>query len=117
MTHYIETKTQDGALIRIEVEDTSKPSPGFPRAAASPTNVSGEPTENALNDALQLVYGVADGIVNTLQKLAVPPTSAAIDFSVKINGEVGAMVAKSRDAGQFKVVLSWKKSEPEPAKE
>jgi hypothetical protein len=115
MTHYIETKTKDGALIRIEVEDTSKPSPGFTRQSTTPTNVTGDSAENSFDDALQSIKALANGLVGTLKELESVPSAATIDFSAKIDGEVGAMIAKRRDEGQFKVTLSWK--EPEPDKE
>ena len=60
MTHYIETKTKDGIPFRIEVEDTSKPTPGFTRTS-TPTNVSSEAAEEALAQLLQAVQGVASG--------------------------------------------------------
>lgn len=110
MTHYIETKTKNGAVLRIEVEDTSKPSPGFTRTATA-SNVSGESADNAYTEVLQAIEGLANGLVDTVQKLDSEPATAALEFSVKIDGEVGAMIAKRRDEGQFKVALSWKEPE------
>lgn len=115
MTHYIETKTKDGAIIRIEVEDTSKPSPGFTRQVTTPTNVSGDSAENAFAEVLTAISGLANGVVETMRSLSTVPNAAAIEFAVKVDGEVGALIAKRRDDGQFKVSLSWK--EPEPAKD
>ena len=112
MTHYIETKTKSGGVIRIEVEDTSKPSPGFTRSVP-PTNVSGEAAESAYNDLLQTIEGCAAGVVDSLKNLETPPSSASLDFAVKVNGEVGVMIAKSRDDAQFRVSLSWKQPEAE----
>ena len=112
MTHYIETKTKSGNVIRIEVEDTSKPSPGFTRSVP-PTNVSGETAESAYGDLLQTIEGCAAGVVDSIQSLDAPPSSASVDFAIKIDGEVGVMIARSREDSQFRVSLSWKQPEPE----
>jgi acetamidase/formamidase len=114
MTHYIESKAKDGSVIKIEVTDTSKHSAGFTRESNSPTDVSGDASADAFVQALQTIQSCATGVIETLQKLeTMPPNAAAFDFSVKVDAEVGAMIAKSRDEGQFKVSLSWKQPEPE----
>jgi hypothetical protein len=111
MTHFIETETKDGKILRIEVEDTSKPTTGFTRT--KPTNVSTEAVVDAYTQVLDAIAGVATGVLETVQNLDATPSSAAIDFAIKINSEVGAMVAKSREDGQFRVSLTWKQPSPE----
>jgi hypothetical protein len=49
--------------------------------------------------------------------MAALPSSASIDFSIKIHPEAGAMIAKSRDEGQFRVALSWKQPDSEKDEE
>lgn len=111
MIHYIETKTTDGATMRIEVADTSRPTPGFTRSATSPTNVSGADNADAFDQLLQTIRGCANGVVDTLQTMAQTPSAASVDFSVKVDAEAGALVSKTRDEGQFKISLSWKQAE------
>ena len=112
MTHYIETKTDEGSSIRIEVEDTTKPATGFAHRSAS-TNVSGDNAQEAYQQVLQTIRGCADGIIGTIQDLQAQPDSAAVDFAIKVDAEAGAMVAKSREDAQFRVSLSWKQAEPD----
>ena len=112
MTHYIETYTKDGSSIRIEVEDTSKPAPGFTRQS-SPTDVSSEAVEDAYDQTLKTIRGCANGVIDALQNLETLPSTASFDFAIKIDAEAGAMVAKSRDEGQFKISLNWKQAETE----
>jgi hypothetical protein len=109
MTHYIETKTKDGIPFRIEVEDTSKPTPGFTRTS-TPTNVSSEAAAEAFAQLLQAVQGVASDLINTVQTLESAPSVTAVDFAIKIDPEVGALVARSRDDAQFRVSLTWKET-------
>ncbi|GAB4424578.1 MAG: hypothetical protein Kow0031_03640 [Anaerolineae bacterium] len=112
MTHYIETKTKNGSVLKIEVEDTSKPSTGFARAT-QPTNVSTEAAQSAYNDLLQAIEACAAGVVDTIQNMSATPSAASVDFAVKIDGEVGVMIARSREDAQFRVSLSWKQPEPD----
>jgi len=112
MTYYIETFSDDGLPIRIEVEDTSKPSAGFTRST-SPTNISNEAVKDAYDQTLRTIRGCANGVISTVQNLDTLPSSASIDFAIKIDPEVGAMIAKSREDAHFRVSLSWKQPEPE----
>lgn len=114
-THYIETVTEDGQSIRIEVEETVKSSAGFTRQNPQ-ANLSSEAVKDAYEQALATIRGCADGVVATLQDLTPSPSSASIEFSIKVDAEAGSMVAKTRETGQFKVSLSWKQPEPENEK-
>jgi hypothetical protein len=112
MTHYIETQTKDGSTIRIEVTDTSKVGAGFTRPA-TPTHISTEEAKDAYNQLLTTIKHCANGVIDTLQTLEALPSTASIDFAVKIDAEAGAMIARSREDAQFRVSLSWKQPEPE----
>jgi len=108
MTHYIETQAKDGSVIRIEVEDTSKAGVGFTSKPAPATDVSGDTAKDVYNQTLKTIQACANGVVETIQNLEALPSAASIDFAIKIDGEAGALIAKSREDAQFKVSLSWK---------
>jgi hypothetical protein len=112
MAEYIETKTKDGIILKIEVESTSKVAAGFSRSA-SPANVSHDGVKDAYDQTLQTVRTCANGIVETIQGLDTLPSAASIDFAIKIDAEAGALIAKSLSDAHFKVSLSWKQVEPE----
>ena len=115
MAQYIETYTKDGTSIRIEVEsDTKLGGVGFARQAPS-DDLSNEVTKNAYDQTLKTIRGCADGVIDTIQSLEALPSTASIDFAIKIDPEAGAMIAKSASDAQFRVSLSWK--QPEPDKE
>src|SRR5262245_3972430 len=116
MTHYIETQIKDGSTIRIEVADTTKAGVGFSRSAAT-TEISTEEAKEAYNQLLTTIRHCANGVIETLQNLEALPSTASIDFAIKIDAEAGAMVAKSREDAQFRVSLSWKQAEPEKKEE
>ena len=112
MTHYIETQTGEGSSVRIEVEDTSKPTTGFAHRSAA-TNVSGDNAQEAYQQVLQTIRSCANGIIGTIQDLQTQPNTVAVDFAIKVDAEAGAMVAKTREDAQFRVSLSWKQAERE----
>lgn len=110
MTDYIETKTKDGTLLRIEVESLHKTGAGFTRAAVS-ADEAGEAAQDAYKRILDTIRACANGVVDTMGELDAPPSAASIDFAIKIDAEAVAMVAKSAADAQFKVSLSWKQAE------
>lgn len=112
MAEYIETQTKDGATLKIEVESISKMAAGFTRST-SPANVSHDGVKDAYDQTLQTVRICANGMIETLQGLDTLPSSASIDFAIKIDADAGAMVAKSLGDAHFKVSLSWKQVEDE----
>ncbi len=112
MAEYIETQTKDGATLKIEVESISKMAAGFTRST-SPANVSHDGVKDAYDQTLQTVRICANGMIETLKGLDTLPSSASIDFAIKIDADAGAMVAKSLGDAHFKVSLSWKQVEDE----
>ncbi len=114
MTNYIESKTTDGTLIRIEVESQLK-GVGFGRQTAF-TDTASEITQDVYEQTLQTIQTCANGMIDTLQNLKTRPSAASIDFAIKIDAGVGAMIAKSINGAQFKVTLSWKEKEVESDK-
>lgn len=112
MIHYIETQTMDGAILRIEVEATSRAGVGFTRQP-SPADVSSEVVKDVYDQTLNTIRNWANGVLDTLQHMETLPSAATVDFAIKIDADAGAIIAKSRDEGQFRVSLSWKQPEPE----
>lgn len=116
MTDYIETKTKDGFALLIEVAEDAKGTAGFGRPTG-PGDVSSEAAQEAYHQMLGTIRACANGVIDTLQDLDSQPDSAAIEFGIKVDAKVGAMIAKSMGEGQFKVSLSWKQPEPEEKKD
>lgn len=112
MTDYIETKTQDGTTIRIEVDFASKTGTGFGKTSPAGKSDSDAVT-NVYQQTLDTIRACANGVIDTLQNLEALPNAASINFAIKVDAEAGAMIAKSMNDGQFKVALSWKQMESE----
>ena len=115
MTDYLETSTKDGTIIRIEVDSGSKSSTGFGRV--TPGSAAGEAAREAYTQVLDTIRACANGMIETVQNLDAAPSSASIDFAIKIDAEAGALVAKRMGEAQFKVSLSWQQAKPESSDE
>lgn len=112
MAEYIETQTQDGTTLRIEVEPAAKGTAGFSHHTLS-LDVSNETAKDVYSKILNTIQACAKGVITTIQDLDTPPSAASVDFAIKIDAEVGAMIAKSLGDAHFKISLNWKQVEPE----
>jgi hypothetical protein len=114
MADFIEMKTKSGATVRIEVT-SERPGAGFGHQSSTRAGAGAGGT-SAYDQTLEIIRACANDLIDTLQNLEAPPSAASIDFAIKIDGEAGAMIAKSGADAQFKVSLSWKQVEPDQEK-
>jgi hypothetical protein len=111
MVDYIESKVGKEGKILIEVED-AKGHVGF---GATETTKEETRIDDAFNQALRTIRLAAGSVLETLNTLEQKPDQVKIDFAIKIEPSVGAMLSKldSRDA-QLK--LGWQTTPPEENK-
>ncbi|ASC70472.1 hypothetical protein XM38_014110 [Halomicronema hongdechloris C2206] len=62
----------------------------------------------ALDQAMGTIQGVANCTSETLGKLAQSPSEVEIEFAIKVDAEVGALIANGRQEGNLRVKLVWK---------
>ena len=60
-------------------------------------------------DAMAKVKPAAEAIVSKFKELSDSPDEVTVEFGVKINAELGAIIASSGVDANFKVMLKWKK--------
>ncbi len=106
MTNYIETVTGNGTPLRIEIKDTTKTGAGFSRQSAQ-DQAAAKAAQDAYNQTLKTIQACANGVIDTIQNLDSIPSSASVDFAIKIDAEAGAMLSASGEGSHFKVSLSW----------
>ena len=73
--------------------------------------------DNAFNYALNTIQLTADSVLETLSTLDERPTAANIEFGIKFDAKIGAMVARNTSEAQLKVSLSWQKKDEAEEKE
>lgn len=104
MPTLVELPVENGSVI-VEVDEADVPS--------ELTLASTQPGETAarlgttLEQALEKLYPTIAALTNRLQQAG--PEDIEIEFSLKVGGETGLIVAKGSVEANFTVKLSWHK--------
>ncbi|MEM9005049.1 MAG: CU044_2847 family protein [Cyanobacteria bacterium P01_F01_bin.86] len=61
----------------------------------------------ALGQAMGTVQALANRTTETIAKLPNPPSSFELDFGIKMDAEVGAIVSKSSGEANLRIKLTW----------
>jgi hypothetical protein len=93
--------TSSGALFEIEANDmgrtTTRGRSGFPI--------------NSWENALDGVREAIESLVATLRRSS--PGEVSIEFGIRVTGESGAIIAKTPEEGNFKIVVSYSSRDSE----
>jgi hypothetical protein len=100
---------KDGGSLFVEVDGAER-SPGrVMRGSAAAEAI--DKASDTFESALENVRSAAEGILEQLRSLAQPPDEVAVEFGVKMSAETGAIIAKASGEANFKINLTWKKSD------
>ncbi|MFC6878357.1 MULTISPECIES: CU044_2847 family protein [Actinomadura] len=94
------------------VVETDELEPGFRSVARSGETIARE-ARVKFEDALQSVRDVALSALATFRDGDLRPDGVELEFSVKLNAEAGAVIAKTSVEGQLRVRLSWGETRPD----
>jgi hypothetical protein len=67
-----------------------------------------EKVGRSLEEALSVIRPVADAAFTACKDMAPPPGEVEVDFSLKVDLQLGAFIAKSTAEGTFHIRLVWK---------
>jgi len=92
----------DGSPVYVEVQEST----GGPRLVS---NKPGEvaQAQSKFTDALKYLEPAAKAVLNTFQNIN-QPDEINLEFGVKLDGKVGAILASAGTEANFKVSLTWK---------
>lgn len=93
---------QPGVYVEVDPD-----SPGLERISRGRDGVVD--AGRTIEEALASVRPAIENIARTLTSLA--PASWTMEFGIKLNAEIGVLIAKSAVEGNFVVRLSWSASE------
>ncbi len=110
MTDYIESTVGENRKILIEVTD-NRGHVGF--GVQKSADEKKEATSNAFSQAMETIQSAAKSVLDSLNAMERQPNHVKIDFAIKIDPAVGAMLARadSRDS-QLRVSLGWNTPTP-----
>jgi hypothetical protein len=103
MNKLIEFNVAGGTVV-VESHDAVMGSPMRGGGLVSVTEKVGR----SLEEALSVIRPVANAAFSACQDLVPPPGQVEVDFSLKIDVELGAFIAKTSAEGTFNIKLVWK---------
>jgi len=107
MKRLIEFPLEAGGSIVIEV-DEPEPEGGVVRVAR-PGEVA-EQARETFEAALERLKPASNAIIGKLRSLSDPPDEVVVEFGLKMNAQIGAVVIASAGAeANYKVTLTWKR--------
>lgn len=68
----------------------------------------------SLEEGLDRVRSVAQAALRRLVSVPEPPEEVTIEFGVRFNAKVGAVIAQTEGAGHLQVTMTWKRPPPAP---
>jgi hypothetical protein len=98
----LEFELGDGGVVFVEVADDE---PGIERAAQ--VNDMVVKARVTLESALDHVRAVANATLAKLQDVAVQPQQIEVQFGIRLNAEVGAVIARTQAEGHLQIKLTW----------
>jgi hypothetical protein len=91
-----------GGTVLVEVEET----PGVVRVSRGRSVV--EQVGSSFEQAMDRVRDAATAALTAFQQMATRPDEVELEFGVKLDAEVGAVIARTHVEGQLTVRLTWR---------
>jgi len=87
------------------------PQPGFEEVSLAARGVEdvAEKSRKALDSAMNTIHHMAERLKTTINALSERPTQVEVEFSLKFDAAVGAVVSKAGTEAGFSVKLIWER--------
>src|SRR4051794_37258845 len=109
MKHIVEFPMENGDGLLVEVDDV--PGAYGPGSGQTMRGVSsGEMMERArltYEEAVDKIRPAAESIVERIRSIAEPPDIISVEFGIKLNANIGAILASTSAEAQFTLTLTW----------
>ncbi len=106
MKHLVEYPLQGGGSINVEVDEIVPEGGIVP--VARPGEIAVKASET-LEEALSKIKPAAQSIITQLRSLHDVPDEVCVEFGIKLNAAVGALLASAGVEANYKVTLKWTK--------
>lgn len=101
----IEFPLKNGKSVWVETELSSKGEYGAEDVSLrSATEVAARTFE----DAMETARNVAESVIGKLTNLSKSPQEINVEFNLKLNSKIGAIVSSAGAEANFKVTLKWR---------
>jgi chaperonin cofactor prefoldin len=104
MTKLVEFDVGEGQTVLVEVEDVQ--SEGIKPVSKSPGDLAAK-ARQSLSQALDDLAPMVRTLKHRLDALTDPADEVEVKFSVKLSGEIGAVVTKVGGEATYEITLKW----------
>jgi hypothetical protein len=113
MQVYESTELVDGQEITIAIEVDKLPGPEGPYRDLRDGSKSLSAVRDLFGDAMSLAQNSAARVTASMRQMndAVKPDQFELQLAIKLDTEVGAIIAKSSAGAQLQVKMTWKRKE------
>jgi hypothetical protein len=94
-------------VIWIEVDETAVPANVAGESEASRVGDLATKATQTFKEAIESVKPAVDVLIKGLDKISDSPDEIGVEFGLKVNGQVGTVIAASSVEANFKVTLKW----------
>ncbi len=110
MPKLIDTQTIDGQEITIAIEVDKLPDKSGPYQNLREGNKGLEIASDLFEDGMKLAKNCAIRVINNLKEMSevTKPDEFQMQFSIKLDTEVGAIIVKTSTEAQLQVTMTWK---------
>jgi hypothetical protein len=113
MGRLVEFDLNDGGTILVEVHETTRASGPVTRGLSGDQVT--ERARHTFEDAVERVEPAAQAIITRLRGMAQAPDEVRIEFGLDLSAEVGAFIAAASATANFKIAMTWRRTEPSSA--
>jgi hypothetical protein len=104
MKHIVEFPMENGDVLLVEVDDAM--SSGTTLRGGHGTDMV-ERAQLTYEQAVDRIKPAAESIVHRIRRIAEPPDVISVEFGIKLNANIGAILASTSAEAQFTLKLTW----------
>jgi len=105
MTKLVEFKVSEDDVVLVEVEDVE--TKGLKPVANAPGKFAAE-AKKTFEQSLANLEPMVRAVKQKLSSMTEPSDEVEVKFSVKLSGEVGAVLTKVGGEANYEITLKWK---------
>ena len=106
MKRLVEFPTDDGGIIVVEVDE---PGHGGTLRSGRGGDDLAERAKVRYEEALNNVQPAAVGVIKQVRALPDPPDEVSLELGIKLNSEMGAIIASASAEAHFVLKLTWRR--------
>ena len=99
---------EDNKVIWIEADEIALPAESAGESEASRIRNIATKASHTFQESIESIKPALNVLIKGLDKISDRPDEISVEFGLKVNAQVGAVIAASGVEANFKVTLNWK---------